>query len=69
MSACPSCHLTPQGLDPSLLSIPLWSRSCLLQADSERLMQLWVSAVQSSIATAFSQARLEDSPRGLGQVP
>ncbi|XP_010845800.1 PREDICTED: arf-GAP with coiled-coil, ANK repeat and PH domain-containing protein 1 [Bison bison bison] len=33
------------------------SKSCLLQADSERLMQLWVSAVQSSIATAFSQAR------------
>uniref|UniRef100_A0A4W2IEQ0 Arf-GAP with coiled-coil, ANK repeat and PH domain-containing protein n=1 Tax=Bos indicus x Bos taurus TaxID=30522 RepID=A0A4W2IEQ0_BOBOX len=43
------------------------SKSCLLQADSERLMQLWVSAVQSSIATAFSQARLDDSPRGLGQ--
>ncbi|OWK14970.1 ACAP1 [Cervus elaphus hippelaphus] len=67
MSACPSCHLTPQASDPSLLSIPLWSRSCLLQADSERLMQLWVSAVQSSIATAFSQARLDDSPRGPGQ--
>uniref|UniRef100_A0A4X1UZ60 Arf-GAP with coiled-coil, ANK repeat and PH domain-containing protein n=1 Tax=Sus scrofa TaxID=9823 RepID=A0A4X1UZ60_PIG len=45
------------------------SKSCLLQADSERLLQLWVSAVQSSIATAFSQARLDDSPRGPGQVP
>uniref|UniRef100_A0A452RI77 Arf-GAP with coiled-coil, ANK repeat and PH domain-containing protein n=1 Tax=Ursus americanus TaxID=9643 RepID=A0A452RI77_URSAM len=43
------------------------SKSCLLQADSERLLQLWVSAVQSSIATAFSQARLDDSPRGPGQ--
>ncbi|XP_027713040.1 arf-GAP with coiled-coil, ANK repeat and PH domain-containing protein 1 isoform X1 [Vombatus ursinus] len=35
------------------------SKSCLLQADSEQLLQLWVSAVQSSIATAFSQAREE----------
>ncbi|KAK2497592.1 hypothetical protein MC885_009092 [Smutsia gigantea] len=43
------------------------SKSCLLQADSERLLQLWVSAVQSSIATAFSQARLDDSPWGSGQ--
>ncbi|TKC42462.1 hypothetical protein EI555_006258, partial [Monodon monoceros] len=43
------------------------SKSCLLQADSERLLQLWVSAVQSSIATAFSQAHLDDSPRGPGQ--
>ncbi|XP_057572606.1 arf-GAP with coiled-coil, ANK repeat and PH domain-containing protein 1 isoform X3 [Hippopotamus amphibius kiboko] len=43
------------------------SKSCLLQADSERLLQLWVSAVQSSIATAFSQARLDDSPRGPSQ--
>ncbi|XP_059936367.1 arf-GAP with coiled-coil, ANK repeat and PH domain-containing protein 1 isoform X1 [Mesoplodon densirostris] len=42
-------------------------KSCLLQADSERLLQLWVSAVQSSIATAFSQAHLDDSPRGPGQ--
>ncbi|XP_015359888.1 arf-GAP with coiled-coil, ANK repeat and PH domain-containing protein 1 isoform X1 [Marmota marmota marmota] len=43
------------------------SKSCLLQADSERLLQLWVSAVQSSIASAFSQARLDDSPCGPGQ--
>ncbi|KAK2111252.1 Arf-GAP with coiled-coil, ANK repeat and PH domain-containing protein 1 [Saguinus oedipus] len=43
------------------------SKSCFLQADSERLLQLWVSAVQSSIASAFSQAHLDDSPRGLGQ--
>lgn len=48
---------------------PLLPRSCLLQADSERLLQLWVSAVQSSIATAFSQALLDDSSRGPGQVP
>ncbi|XP_021032133.1 arf-GAP with coiled-coil, ANK repeat and PH domain-containing protein 1 isoform X1 [Mus caroli] len=44
------------------------SKSCFLQADSERLLQLWVSAVQSSIASAFSQAHLENSPRGPGQV-
>ncbi|XP_021503826.1 arf-GAP with coiled-coil, ANK repeat and PH domain-containing protein 1 isoform X2 [Meriones unguiculatus] len=44
------------------------SKSCLLQADSERLLQLWVSAVQSSIASAFSQAHLENSPPGPGQV-
>ncbi|XP_023586872.1 arf-GAP with coiled-coil, ANK repeat and PH domain-containing protein 1 isoform X1 [Trichechus manatus latirostris] len=43
------------------------SKSCLLQADSERLLQLWVSAVQSSIASAFNQARLDDSPRAPGQ--
>ncbi|KAK7804758.1 hypothetical protein U0070_023024 [Myodes glareolus] len=44
------------------------SKSCLLQADSERLLQLWINAVQSSIASAFSQARLDNSPRGPGQV-
>ncbi|XP_050018841.1 arf-GAP with coiled-coil, ANK repeat and PH domain-containing protein 1 [Alexandromys fortis] len=43
-------------------------RSCLLQADSERLLQLWINAVQSSIASAFSQARLDNSPRGPSQV-
>ncbi|XP_048223130.1 arf-GAP with coiled-coil, ANK repeat and PH domain-containing protein 1 isoform X2 [Perognathus longimembris pacificus] len=43
------------------------SKCCLLQADSERLLQLWTSAVQSSIALAFSQARPDDSPRGPGQ--
>lgn len=50
-------------------SAPHSCRSCLLQADSERLLHRWVSAVQSSIASAFSQARLDDSPRGPGQVP
>ncbi|KAK3546084.1 hypothetical protein QTP70_022884 [Hemibagrus guttatus] len=40
------------------------NRSCLLQADSERLQQGWMSAVQNSIASAF-QERREDtcSPR------
>ncbi|XP_001370205.2 arf-GAP with coiled-coil, ANK repeat and PH domain-containing protein 1 isoform X1 [Monodelphis domestica] len=35
------------------------TKSCFLQADSEQLLQLWVSAVQNSIATAFSQAQEE----------
>ncbi|XP_075416935.1 arf-GAP with coiled-coil, ANK repeat and PH domain-containing protein 1 isoform X1 [Tenrec ecaudatus] len=43
------------------------SKSCFLQADSERLLQLWVSAVQSSIATAFSQAHPDDNLRTPGQ--
>ncbi|MGH0186803.1 UNVERIFIED_CONTAM: hypothetical protein FKN15_022567 [Acipenser sinensis] len=36
------------------------SKSCLLQADSERQQQAWVLAVQNSIATAFQEHR-EDS--------
>ncbi|XP_035295523.1 arf-GAP with coiled-coil, ANK repeat and PH domain-containing protein 1 isoform X3 [Cricetulus griseus] len=44
------------------------SKSCFLQADSERLLQLWINAVQSSIASAFSQAHLDNSSRGPGQV-
>ncbi|KAK7909812.1 hypothetical protein WMY93_014496 [Mugilogobius chulae] len=36
------------------------SKSCLLQADSERQQQAWISAVQNSIASAF-QERREDS--------
>lgn len=68
VSASLPCLLAPRASDHPLCS-PLLPRSCLLQADSERLLQLWVSAVQSSIATAFSQARLDDSPRGPGQVP
>uniref|UniRef100_A0A8C6TFK1 Arf-GAP with coiled-coil, ANK repeat and PH domain-containing protein n=1 Tax=Neogobius melanostomus TaxID=47308 RepID=A0A8C6TFK1_9GOBI len=46
------------------------SKSCLLQADSERQQQAWISAVQNSIASAF-QERREDthspvSPSGRG---
>ncbi|XP_060111919.1 arf-GAP with coiled-coil, ANK repeat and PH domain-containing protein 1 [Heteronotia binoei] len=41
------------------------SKSCLLQADSERHQQAWVSAVQSSIASAYS----EEHPEPLGQQP
>lgn len=35
-------------------------RCCLLQADSERLQQAWIGAVQNSIASAF-QERREDT--------
>ncbi|XP_066578573.1 arf-GAP with coiled-coil, ANK repeat and PH domain-containing protein 1 [Amia ocellicauda] len=42
------------------------SKSCLLQADSERQQQAWVLAVQSSIATAFQEHREDPvGPRGL----
>uniref|UniRef100_A0A665V5D4 Arf-GAP with coiled-coil, ANK repeat and PH domain-containing protein n=1 Tax=Echeneis naucrates TaxID=173247 RepID=A0A665V5D4_ECHNA len=33
------------------------SKSCLLQADSERQQQAWISAVQNSIASAFQEQR------------
>lgn len=32
-------------------------RCCLLQADSERQQQAWISAVQNSIASAFQERR------------
>lgn len=31
------------------------SRSCMLQADSEKLRQAWIKAVQTSIATAYRE--------------
>ncbi|KAJ8416627.1 hypothetical protein AAFF_G00325050 [Aldrovandia affinis] len=41
------------------------SKSCLLQADSERQQQGWISAVQNSIASAFQDHRESShSPRG-----
>ncbi|XP_062850340.1 arf-GAP with coiled-coil, ANK repeat and PH domain-containing protein 1 isoform X2 [Trichomycterus rosablanca] len=40
------------------------SKSCLLQADSERQQQGWMSAVQNSIASAFQERRASaHSPR------
>ncbi|XP_043359583.1 arf-GAP with coiled-coil, ANK repeat and PH domain-containing protein 1 isoform X2 [Dermochelys coriacea] len=35
------------------------SKSCLLQADSERHQQAWLTAVQNSIASAFSEGQAE----------
>ncbi|MBZ3889935.1 Arf-GAP with coiled-coil, ANK repeat and PH domain-containing protein 2 [Sciurus carolinensis] len=32
-----------------------WNRSCMLQADSEKLRQAWIKAVQTSIATAYRE--------------
>uniref|UniRef100_A0A8C4F456 Arf-GAP with coiled-coil, ANK repeat and PH domain-containing protein n=1 Tax=Dicentrarchus labrax TaxID=13489 RepID=A0A8C4F456_DICLA len=42
------------------------SKCCLLQADSERQQQAWISAVQNSIASAF-QERREDPHSGADQ--
>nr|XP_048689729.1 arf-GAP with coiled-coil, ANK repeat and PH domain-containing protein 1 isoform X3 [Caretta caretta] len=36
-----------------------WSRSCMLQADSEKHQQAWLLAVQNSIASAFSEGQAE----------
>lgn len=35
-------------------------RSCMMQADSEKLKQAWIRAMQNSIATAFRD-RSDDS--------
>ncbi|XP_028911160.1 arf-GAP with coiled-coil, ANK repeat and PH domain-containing protein 1 isoform X1 [Ornithorhynchus anatinus] len=40
------------------------NKSCFLQADSERLLQLWVVAVQNSIASAFNQLPPESQEQG-----
>uniref|UniRef100_A0A8C7SM38 Arf-GAP with coiled-coil, ANK repeat and PH domain-containing protein n=1 Tax=Oncorhynchus mykiss TaxID=8022 RepID=A0A8C7SM38_ONCMY len=40
------------------------SKSCLLQADSERQQQGWISAVQNSIASAFQERREDPSVSG-----
>ncbi|XP_070800997.1 arf-GAP with coiled-coil, ANK repeat and PH domain-containing protein 2 isoform X4 [Pituophis catenifer annectens] len=32
-----------------------WNRSCILQADSEKLRQAWIQAVQTSIASAYRE--------------
>ncbi|XP_068785605.1 arf-GAP with coiled-coil, ANK repeat and PH domain-containing protein 1 isoform X2 [Struthio camelus] len=42
------------------------SKTCLLQADSEQQQQAWLSAVQSSIASAFSEGPPPSPP---GQSP
>nr|XP_020637655.1 arf-GAP with coiled-coil, ANK repeat and PH domain-containing protein 3 [Pogona vitticeps] len=33
-----------------------WIRSCMLQADSEKLRQAWIQAVQASIASAYRES-------------
>ncbi|XP_061664724.1 arf-GAP with coiled-coil, ANK repeat and PH domain-containing protein 1 isoform X3 [Syngnathoides biaculeatus] len=39
------------------------SKSCLLQADSERQQRAWISAVQNSVASAFQERRdVQNSP-------
>ncbi|XP_053119643.1 arf-GAP with coiled-coil, ANK repeat and PH domain-containing protein 1 isoform X2 [Hemicordylus capensis] len=41
------------------------SKSCLLQADSERHQQAWVCAVQNSIASAYNEGHMESSGQPL----
>lgn len=36
-------------------SFMICHRSCMLQADSEKLRQAWIKAVQTSIATAYRE--------------
>ncbi|KAF4088620.1 hypothetical protein AMELA_G00056730 [Ameiurus melas] len=40
-----------------------WNRSCMLQADSEKLRQFWTKAVQNSIATAYRENGEEPAAR------
>lgn len=40
---------------PLSLSTLICHRSCMLQADSEKLRQAWIKAVQTSIATAYRE--------------
>uniref|UniRef100_A0A8C5MGK3 Arf-GAP with coiled-coil, ANK repeat and PH domain-containing protein n=1 Tax=Leptobrachium leishanense TaxID=445787 RepID=A0A8C5MGK3_9ANUR len=45
------------------------SKSCMLQAESERVLQLWVSAVQRSITTAYSDNKRESGSLRLPRSP
>uniref|UniRef100_W5L0P2 Arf-GAP with coiled-coil, ANK repeat and PH domain-containing protein n=1 Tax=Astyanax mexicanus TaxID=7994 RepID=W5L0P2_ASTMX len=58
------CTVKPCNERRQCMKVMAGIRSCLLQADSERQQQAWMSAVQNSIASAF-QERREDtqSPR------
>ncbi|XP_055012164.1 arf-GAP with coiled-coil, ANK repeat and PH domain-containing protein 1 [Boleophthalmus pectinirostris] len=44
------------------------SKSCLLQADSERQQQAWISAVQNSIASAFQERREDAHSPGKSRI-
>lgn len=51
-----STHLLPHACSHTGDSRVMYfclSRSCMMQADSEKLRQAWIKAVQNSIATAF----------------
>ncbi|KAM4677162.1 arf-GAP with coiled-coil, ANK repeat and PH domain-containing protein 1 isoform 2-T2 [Discoglossus pictus] len=45
------------------------TKSCMLQAESERVLQLWVSAVQKSITTAYSDNKRESGSLRLSRSP
>eukprot|EP00079_Xenopus_tropicalis_P019816 XP_012809957.1 PREDICTED: arf-GAP with coiled-coil, ANK repeat and PH domain-containing protein 1-like [Xenopus tropicalis] len=45
------------------------AKSCMLQAESDRVLQLWVSAVQRSITTAYSDNKRESGSLRLPRSP
>ncbi|KAM4039679.1 arf-GAP with coiled-coil, ANK repeat and PH domain-containing protein 1 isoform 1-T1 [Anomaloglossus baeobatrachus] len=45
------------------------SKSCMLQAESERVLDLWVSAVQKSITTAYSENKRDSGSLRLSRSP
>ncbi|XP_053574424.1 arf-GAP with coiled-coil, ANK repeat and PH domain-containing protein 1 isoform X2 [Bombina bombina] len=45
------------------------TKSCMLQAESERVLQLWVSAVQKSITTAYSDNKRDSGSIRLSRSP
>jgi hypothetical protein len=48
------CGSSPSDLlSDKMMLFPF--RSCMLQADSEKLRQAWIKAVQTSIATAYRE--------------
>lgn len=67
----PPPPLSAYGADSSSVRLVCPHRSCILQADSEKLRQAWIKAVQNSIATAFRD-KGEDgevrSPSETGQI-
>ncbi|XP_068129899.1 arf-GAP with coiled-coil, ANK repeat and PH domain-containing protein 1 [Hyperolius riggenbachi] len=45
------------------------NKSCMLQAESERVLQLWVGAVQRSITTAYSENKRDSGSLRLPRSP
>ncbi|KAM9312392.1 arf-GAP with coiled-coil, ANK repeat and PH domain-containing protein 1 [Gastrophryne carolinensis] len=45
------------------------AKSCMLQAESERISQLWMAAVQKSIASAYSENKRESGSLRLPRSP
>ncbi|XP_056410072.1 arf-GAP with coiled-coil, ANK repeat and PH domain-containing protein 1-like, partial [Hyla sarda] len=45
------------------------SKSCMLQAESERVLELWVSAVQRSITSAYTESKRDSGSLRLSRSP